>query len=420
MPAPGWSLDDERLRVELLSGRVQLDEAVGLELWRSVAKVEIWATAAERGETLWSGAVSAAVRDRRAHALREASTELVGPLQVFGALSDRPAGVTAAELIQACQTVANWAEGHGLTETAVHFSEAAAAVEPFSPALANLAARICRRAGYRARAELWYERAIGLARTSQNVSEYIAAHLGVGSMLRDAGEHTKALPLIKRAGLTAKRAGLRAQAAEALHDVFTIALLREDYPRAAVYARRALTVYPRHHQRYPYMAADFAGLLIRKGLFPAALSILEGVLRKLTAPADQFQLLGSIAWAAGGAGREDRFVRAQEAAVKSSSTFPESRPGVLYYIGEGARQLGDWTTAYELAVAAAEAAEATGDVVTAGFASRLADAASKRVPGISPLPADDASGEVLRRLAPTVRLLLRKWRGPSWRPPRQD
>lgn len=224
--------------------------------------------------------------------------------------------------------------------------------------------------------------------------------------------------MLKRAGLAAKRAGLRAQAAEALHDVFTIALLREDFPRAAVYARRALAVYPRHHRRLPYMAADFAGLLIRRGLFAPALSILDSVRSRLTAPADQFQLNGLVAWAAAGAGRAGRFQEAAGAVRRESDTYHESSPGALYYVGEGARQLGDWDQAQRMALDAISRAEQIGDVLTAAFARRLADAASRRIPGVPPLRPEDASGAVLRRMAPAVRLLVRGWHGPTWRPRR--
>ena len=63
-------------------------------------------------------------------------------------------------------------------------------------------------------------------------------------------------------------------------------------------------------------------------------------------------------------------------------------------------------------------AEQTGDVLTAAFARRLAAAVADRVPGVATLRPEDASGAVLRRIAPAVRLLVRRWHGQSWRPRR--
>lgn len=417
VPPPRWPLDDGKLRNELLCSPLRFTEAVRLELWRNVEKVEAWAGVADKSQVL-RGPISPAVQERRRTALHEADAAIRDPLAVLINACENPAEAEAERLVPACLALAEWSGERGLSECGTRYAEAAAAIAPASAEAANAAGRLCRRAGYRMRAEMWYERAIGLARASQSLREYIRAHLGLASVLRDAGEHARALPLLKRAGLSAKRAGLRAQAAEALHDVFTIALLREDYPRAAIYARRALAVYPRHHRRLPYMAADFAGLLIRRGMFAPALSILETVRTRMTGPADQFQLHGLLAWAAAGARREVRFREAATYVERLSTAFPESRPGALYYAGEGARQLEEWEYAHRLALDAVASAEQIGDVLTVALARRLADAASKRVPGVPPLGQEDASGAVLRRIAPAVRLLVRRWHGQTWRPRR--
>ena len=335
VPPPNrWPLTDGKLLRELVSSPLPLTESVRLELWRCVSKVEIWAGAGDKSKVL-RNPIGASIQERQSAALVEADAQIAGELAVLIDCSARPDEVDPGRLWTACASIAEWAGGNGLVECAVRYAEAAAAILADSPSAANTAGRACRHAGYRFRAEPWYERAIGLARSTQDLREYIRAHLGLGNLLRDAGEHARALPLLKRAGLAAKRAGLRAQAAEALHDVFTIALLREDFARAAVYARRALAVYPRHHKRIPYMAADFAGLLIRRGLFGSALSILESVRTRLTAPADQFQLTGLLAWAAAGAGREGRFYEAASYVQRTSDLFPESRPGALVLHGGG-------------------------------------------------------------------------------------
>lgn len=324
------------------------------------------------------------------------------------------------ELISLCERIAAWATDYALPTTGVLFAEAATSLRPEDARLANLAGRTCRMGGLPWRAEIWYERAAGLARGSRNVPEYIRANLGWGNLLRDLGQHHRALPKIRRAGVRAKSAGLKSTAAEALHDIFTIELLRKNFPRAAILAKRTLVVYPRHHRRFPYFAADLCALLVRVGLYTESLPVLQHVLSLLSSPVELLQVQGLIAWAASGAGEDALYRSAQAEAFRGAQLYPSSAPGTLYALAEGARIRIEWDRAAELAAHALTAAEETGDHLTRSVAGHLQKEIQRRLTGPVAPPPDDASASLLRRTTAEARNRLDRWRGPTWRPRRSS
>ncbi len=346
-----------------------------------------------------------------------AAPSLAGAFAVFHDLRRVPHTATPPRLIWACQRVAAWAYERGHRLTAVCYAEAAAAIEPTSAALADGAGRMCRTCGFVPRAELWYDRAVGLARRSRSPDEYVTACLGWGNLLRDRGELRRALPKIKRAGATARTAGMKGRAAEAVHDVFTIEMLLENYPRAVAFARRALALYPRHHRRYPYMAADFAALLVRRGLFPEALQILREVQNRLTSPGEQLQVWGLVGWAAGGLPSESSlFTRAVEIVVTGAQIHPYPAPGAVYGLAQGARLRSDWTLALQLSERARNLAHESDDQATYKVADTLTRELHLQRIGVGEPAADDAAAVVLRRIASEALKRLEAWRGPTWRP----
>jgi tetratricopeptide (TPR) repeat protein len=386
---------------------------VAILLWIGLRRTAIWTSEGERPPR-----ARTATEVECAEVLRATVPNLEQAVQVLADLREAPHRITRAEVTDACKVISQWAEESGFLLTALLYAETAAAIQVSSARLANDAGRLCRSAGYYARAEIWYERAIGLARVAKDGEEYIRGYLGWGSLLRDRGDHHLARPKIKRAAMNAKRAGLKGKAAEALHDVFTIELLTEDFARAAVMAKRALAVYPRHHRRYPYMAADFAALLVRRGLYQEAHAILAVVMEKLTSPVEKLQVWGLIAWAAGGLASEAMFAEAIHQVRSGAKHYPLTAPGALYGAGEGARLFQDWKLAAACAMESRRAAEVDNDLLTSTFARCLESLVVQQAPGPPELSSDDLTAALLRRLSEEILERLEKWRGPTWRPRR--
>lgn len=418
--------DPPERRREALGLPDELQESLGIELWRGLANVRLWAdTAPSERVGLFSRIDQRGVRPRRL-AARTHAPELTLALVAFGDLTANPHAGRTRDLVDACKLVVSWAEDHGLYETAIQFAEAAAAVSPARPSLANLAARLCRMGGQYGRGELWYDRAIGLSRQALKAApkerrkplrrEYIYAHLGFASLLLERNDTARAIKAIRRAGLTAKAAGMKGPAAEALHDAMYVASMNERLAQAAVYARRATSVYPYHHPRYPALAHDVAVLMILHGMYGVALSVLQSTIRKIAAPADSLVAWGSIARAAAGAGRVQRFHDAVGRVEALAPTHPQAGATALYSIAEGARLLGDWGMAERLAAAAVAKARATSNLQVLTRAEHLMELVAARTPGDPELPKPDPRGVLLRRIAPALRLRVYKWRGPTWRP----
>jgi tetratricopeptide (TPR) repeat protein len=438
---PNWCRDELRVLMELVpecptpltSGpSSELEESLGIELWRAVANVRQWAeTPQQEQPTLFWRARARATDDYAAElsALaepRRSEAEAVAPelgkaLRCFAALTTSPATADAGALVLACREVVAWAENRGLAETAIQFAEAAATIMPRSAALANLAGKTCRTWGRRGRAELWYDRAIGLSRRipgKVGVRQYVRAHLGFATTLLEIEEHRTALGHIRTAALAAKRTGMRGKAAEAFHDALSLTLLDGQLAQAAIFARKAIKTYPFHHQRYPALGHDFALLLISRGLYSTALSILQSAVRRLPAPGEQLVAWGTLARSAAGAARPTRFEEAVAKVDALAPRFTQTASAGLYSVGEGARLLGLWEMAERYALDALDAGMKTDNIQIVNRSRQLIDAVAARDPGLPELPKNDPSALLLRRLAPAVRLRLAKWRGPTWRPRR--
>lgn len=411
--APNWLLGELAVLEELRGA-----DALAFVLWRAVTTTRLWAsTSPERRAGLFSlKALDDDLLARRIEA-RALAPELADAMDAFDALTAPDAKSRDVELVAACQAVMSWAERLGYSQVAMQFAEAGASMDSVSPALANLAGRVCRRAGERARAELWYTRAIGLARATQNAREYVSGYLGAAAVLRDGGAHARALRLIRRAGATARRTGMRGKAAEAFHDALGVAVLEGDLGRAIRYAKRALAVYPVHHRRFPAFAYDVSYLLVNRGSYATALGLLGAALPKIGKPGEQLVVMGTLARAAGGAGQRARFLEVAQSVESLASTYPATGAGALFSTAEGARLLRDWELAERLAHQAVAAARANDAVLVLDLAQALCAAIAERRPGMPPA-SDDPYGPTLHILAAEARRRLDRWRGPTWRPRR--
>lgn len=415
---PVWEQSHFAFVAELATDRVQRDfPALATLLWNARGAVAVWTATETRGrDRLFArrrgnDGLSLLIAEGRTEA-----PDLGRWLDVFAGLVNRPLAPSTADVSAMCEAFARWCESQGLTESTIQFAEAAAFASSKEPRLANFAARAARVGGHGARAELWYEHAIRLARARQNVLEYINANLGWGALLLERCDFQSALLRIRRAGSIAHHRGMREQGAEAFHDALAVTIVSGDYSRGIHYARRAYQIYPKHAKRYPAFAFDFAYLLVCYGLYAEALPLFRGALQRLSSPSEQLVIWSAMARAAAGAGQELLFEKGREAAEELAAVHREAAAPAYYHLGEGARSLGRWELAVEYGTRACTAAlEANSEQVTR-LASQLKQSVSRREDGVPALPSDDGRLMTLKDLADKVLWRLERWRGPTWRP----
>jgi len=350
MPAPrpqGW-------RVELAA----LEQAGGdlaLVLWRVLRRVREWAEhPAETRSEVFRFAPDHASARLTLEGERE--PELVEAFATVASLLREPESVPARRLAEACHRVYAWAERRSLVEVAMLFAEATALVEPENPAWANDAGRLCRRAARDDRSVSWFHRAYGLAARTKEQPEMIRALLGYGTLMKDAGEYDEARRHYEKAATRARYTGRRRQAAEAHHDLLAIAAETGACAEGERHARRALELYPIHHPAVPALAHDWAFLLVRSRYYSLALPLVEAVLPRILLPEVQTVVWGTVARAAAGAGRRDRFEEAECRVARLIELHEEFAPSALNGLAQGSWAFGRWAEAEGYAARALETA----------------------------------------------------------------
>jgi tetratricopeptide (TPR) repeat protein len=347
-PGPVWPRKEEDVLRDV-------GGALGLLLWQRVRDVRLWARmppGERRG--LW-GQPAALEHERIAFAaLGEAG--LGEPLAVLASLVRFPDVAVAEEVAAACLQVAAWGEATGASEAAIQFAEAGAAVAPTHAVAAMTAGRACRRVGALERAATWYRRAIPLAWRGRDLETYIRAQLGYGFVLFTMGRADRARAHYKRAARVASWAGRYVAAAEAQHDLLTIASDTGRYRDGTAHTRAALELYPLKHARVPYLVHDYAYLLICNGFFGSAVPLLDAVLRYVVQPRERALVMGNLARCLASLGDRQRFDGTVGEVLRLAAQSEEFAAAALVNAAAGAHALGEWERAESLARHALEIA----------------------------------------------------------------
>ncbi len=386
---------------------------LGLVLWKALRRVRLWSeTEPERRKDLFLP-VTAEVRALMAAAGVQAP-ELIEAVGVFTALLRAPERADGKQLAEACNQVYQWADAQGLFSVAMYFSEAAAAAEPTNPTWAIDAGWMCRRvAGNELveRSAAWYDRAFGLAVRARDRQEVIRSLTEYGALMKHMGRYEKARVLYERAAIRAARTGRLRQAAVAHHYLLGLVAETGMYDRGERYARLALENYPIHDPQLPALAHDWAFLLVRRQLFSVALPLLDMTVGQIQRPTIQTVVWGTLARAAAGSGRQDRYDEAKRKVLQLIQSHQEYAPSALNGLAEGAWTFNDWYQAEQFATQAQEIARIRQDASEERVATRLLEQITERrlAPAELTLP-DRERGEMLTR-----RFLarLRSWKAPS-------
>ncbi|HEV3050973.1 MAG TPA: hypothetical protein VGX50_11715 [Longimicrobium sp.] len=382
-------------------------------LWTGLRGVQRWAglSAGERAGMFVPAAPW--ILDRFSAAEQEAP-EIVPALHVLALLRLSPQRVSASDLARACHEIWRWADDRALLATAGHFAEAAAYIAADDPVYANDAGWACRRIALHERSAAWYQRGFALAVRARSRQESIRALLGYGALLKDAGRAEDARYFFDRASRRAARTGRRRQAAVARHYIFALEAETGDLESGIAQAREALNLYPIYDRRIPYLAHDYAFLLIRHRYYSRALSLLERLVPAISRPDEQVLVLSNVAWAAAGAGLYQASRQAQQRVLSLVPLHGEYAAAGLIHLAHAARLGGEWKDARRFAEAAVQTARARKEAALEDEALDLQVVIDARLPtGDEADPAGEPEGlESLHRLF-TNR--LRRWLAPDRR-----
>lgn len=326
-------------------GAVILDEMrtpSGVVLWQSLHDLVLWAsTPPERRGALWGSKAAS----RRARQLQETTIDdqLRPWLGVLSTVLHSGRTVEVEDVVGACRRISDWAERNSYPKTAIWYAQAAALLSPTVAEHAYTVGAVSRRASDYPRAFTWYTRSIGLALRRADRRTYARAYRGIGQILMQRGAFDMAERSFQRAYQSARRAGVRDVAAEALHDLYTVAVETGRKGEAEELARRAFNVYPSAHPRLAALAHDVAVFWMMQGHHARALPVLHAVLGTGLSLSDRLLAVSGIARAAGGAEDRDAFLSAWVETWEIIDAHPELEcvTSSLVRLAYGSASLGD-------------------------------------------------------------------------------
>jgi len=304
---------------------------------------------------------------------RDAALEtpaLAEALETFRGFTNLPLTVNESAVASACDVVAQWATENGHGDTAIHFSEAAAVIDRSSARRARMAGKLAREAGDFPRAEVWFQRGIGLAQKQANWAEYTRAHLGLGIMYMRTGQESRAKKHFNSGSTVAMREGHEWLAAEAQHDLFHFMTVRGRYVDGEIHARRALSWYPKHNERFPYFIADVAFLFVCKRHYTAAAQLLREFAQKIKPP-NSVLGLSLLVRALASAGKRGEFSRRRERLLRLLEKHKKYEAAARWNLAHAERAAGMWEAATANARLAVKLAHQRKDAETEDLARRL-------------------------------------------------
>lgn len=332
-------------------------------------------------------------------------------LAAFAAGDDEPRAPSDALL-----RVGEWAAARGLSEPAIQCAEAAAALVPESARRALAAARLNRLFGEVSRAELFYERAITLARRGRRWRTYVRAHLGKGTVKKALGDPEAARAHYFTAARAARNlSGEKWLAAQTQHDLLGLAAEEGSLAEALGHAQQALEWYPRHHSRLPALVHDLAFVLVRMRLYSRARPLLKAVMRTSIPPADQVIGWSTLARAAAGSGHAAEYHEAAENALRLVGLFDLHSAAAFANLACGAHLLGLWEDAERYASRSLEICEQRMQLEARAVARAVLADVGVRRPAAREAEPDERLAFQVFHLASEMAGRLDAWRGSTWK-----
>ncbi len=316
----------------------------------------------------------------------------------------------------ACQRIAKWAAGQGMREVALNFAGSAVALLPLSARRAYEAGRLHRILGAVDEAEVLYSRAVSLTRRQQS-RVYVRGHLGLGHIHNGRGDLEGAAAHFAAAARAAAKAGEKWLAGLTEHDLFLLAVEKEDYDAALAHAINAFEWLGPHHEQVPWLGHDFCFMLVQLRAYGLAMPLLETVMAKDLSPAYMVIGWSTLARTAAALGNVARFHDAEANVRKLAEHFQLHASAAYVNLAIGAHQLG-LSSAEADAQMGFDLARQRKELFVLSVAEPLLESVRRgerpepvAIPELPP-----AVVEFSRSLA----VRLRKWRGSTWRRKRQS
>lgn len=354
--------------------------AIASALWQYARHLRDWvAVGPPERDGLFHHRLALHVIDRLNAAMREAP-DLAEALDRFGTFILSTHEVSARDAAAACVRVVQWAELWNFQRTAIEFAELAALLEPDSAQAANRAGRLNRNGADFARAEIWFERGIGLARRTNDHMEYTRGHIGCGILFQTLGKDRRARKYFQTAAIIARKDGRRWLAAEAQHDLMLMSAERGHFDEADAHATKALAWYPKHHKRFPFFVADLCFLLVCESHYSVAAELLAAFLTVIKTPAQQVLGMSLLVRALAGAGERVQFARTRARVLRLLGEFRDHEAAARIHLAEAERSAGLWHDAEVNARKALEIAVERRDAAPERIARALLIDIEQRVP----------------------------------------
>ena len=434
----------------LLAAR-EIPGLLGLELHLILRELRAWAETKHEVKRK-RGAVH--VAERRTEVLHEAPEKLRSPLRVLMQVrSVRTPSID--ELQAACVEIVEWAQEAGHTSTATGFAEACAGVlsedavwearnqRDTSTLVAAawgafVAARTNRTVGENWRAEVFYSRAIRFANWAGEKavkdspdrkrawSIYVRARLGFGRLHQSHKRFRAAKRHYRAAARRARIEGEEWLSAQTYHDMLLLTIEEGllagaagyatfNYEEARSWGRKALAIYPRHHERYPAAVHDFVLSYVCEHRYSDALPLLELLMQAPIPYLDRVIGWSTLARSAGSLGDAERFATGEAHVLELSPHYEHHAAAAYVNLAFGARGLGDRRLAEQYVNRGIAIAEARGDRLAALVGRALLREIQTADPGPPPAPPlEGRDAEALDELAEAVADQLGSWRGPTW------
>lgn len=321
----------------------ELASPVGVLLWGLLRDATLWGTAeASAREGLFADA---------ARATAGLVPEVEEELDALGVLVRDPHPDAAPLVARMCDRVRAWAEGRGLYGTALAFAQAAALADPADARCAYEVGRLARGRAEYARADVWYQRAVVLARRSGDAEAWALGLSGLANMHAQRGNYALARRLKLGAARLARRNSLSEVLGGVYHDLAVLDFESGNVQSGMSNARRALRVLGRDHDYVPVVVQDIAAALMDQcGAFASAREVLGAVLPHVHQRGARLMAIANLARAAGGSGAPRLFEAAwTEAWTVLTQTSEATGADALLALGRGAGSLGQWERANEAA-----------------------------------------------------------------------
>lgn len=362
----------EAAGIEILA---ELPRREGVPLFSLFRAALSWSSGASSGEDV--GALES-------HALARLAEEGCWPAAAVIAMNvAEPPGDDRDEIARACLCVADWALSQSAPNTALAFAGLAAIVWPRHPRYAWTYARLLRGSGRMREAEQWFRRSHRIAVWLGDWEAQVRSVNSLGVLSYLAGNYRRAETRLTRALALASKHRLRVAQGEVLHDLFALALTRQEFAQAEKYAANALQCYLPRHDRLPALAHDLGCLWTEQGHYARALPLLQAVANCFDDWGAKLQSYAAAARAAGGAGDEAAYVWTSRKALEAAGMTDEFRMGgaELVDLGRGAASLGRWDDAVSAFTRARHIAAAKGaaDVLVHAEAGLVAASSESRV-----------------------------------------